>query len=260
MIDSSGNETASRIIGPSSNRADARSDRQSVGLGRRRFLGLSAGVAGAVAAGVGLAACSSVSESASGTDGASATAADGDATDATDDDLTTATATAAAPTAADIGFLTDMSAHHGQALVMCQRVLGQDIGTPAKAAAAEVLQNQAIELGIMRAWLSDWGESTAPPELVMAWMGHGDGMPLAMMPGLATAAELAELSQAVGMAQGRRWLELMLVHHEGGVAMAEAAVEMAAADKVVRLAQNQAAVQTYEISQYEQLLATTYAA
>ena len=199
-------------------------------VGRRRFLGLSAGAAGLglAAAGVGLGAC--------GGAGGSAT-----------------------PSAADIGFLTDMSAHHGQALVMCQRVLGQDIGAPVKAAASEVLQNQAIEIGMMRAWLMDWGASTAPPETVMAWMHDGDEMPLAMMPGLATDAELTELSQLDGTAMGRRWLELMRAHHIGGVAMADAAVLLAESDKVIRLARTQSTVQSYEIEQYDLLLATTYA-
>lgn len=170
-------------------------------------------------------------------------------------------ATTATPSGADIGFLTDMSAHHGQALVMCQRVLGADTGAPVQAAAAEVLQNQAIELGTMRAWLADWERSTAPPELVMGWMAaDGVGMPLEMMPGLATDAELDELSRLNGAAKGRRWLELMSVHHAGGVEMAEAAAAMASADKVIRLARTQAAVQTYEIAVYEQLLSTAYAA
>ncbi len=206
------------------------------GFGRRRFLRLSAGTAGAAVAAAALAGCSG-------------------AVDAATED-----APADEPSVADLGFLTDMSAHHSQALVMCHRVFGQDVGTPVTAAAAEVLQNQAIELGMMRAWLADWGASTAPPELVMAWMGmgDGDGMPLAMMPGLATDAELQELSMLEGLAQGRRWLELMLTHHVGGVAMAEAAATMAASDKVIRLAQTQAEVQTFEIAQYEQLLATTY--
>lgn len=196
-------------------------------VGRRRFLGLSAGAAGLVAAGAGAGACGLVGRSVT------------------------------APTV-DIGYLTDMSAHHGQALVLCQRVLGQDVGTPVIAAAAEVLQNQAIELGTMRAWLSDWGASTAPPETVMAWMHGGLELPLSMMHGLATDAELAELAQLDGMAKGKRWLELMLAHHEGGVVMAEAAVTMAETDKVIGLARNQALVQSYEIEQYQQLLATTY--
>jgi len=169
------------------------------------------------------------------------------------------TADLSTPSEADVGFCIDMSVHHGQALVMCQRVLGQSTGASVQAAAAEVLQNQAIELGMMRAWLADWGESTAPPETVMAWMGNGDSMALAMMPGDASDAELTELATLQGRDQGRRWLELMMAHHQGGVAMADAAVELASLDKVVRLAATQSVVQSFEIEQYQQLLATDYA-
>ena len=144
---------------------------------------------------------------------------------------------------------------------MCQRVLGRDTGDPVQAAATEVLTNQAMEVGQMRAWLADWGESTATPDLVMGWMGMNDGagMPLAMMPGYATAAQLQDLARADGLDQGRMWLELMRAHHVGGVSMAEAAAELAGTEKVRRLAAAQAAVQSYEISQYDLLLATTYA-
>ena len=165
----------------------------------------------------------------------------------------------------DVGFCTDMTVHHLQAMAMCQRVLGSDTGDPVQAAAVEVLQTQAIEVGMMRAWLTDWGESTATPETVMAWMGgeHGDGhdggMPVDEMPGLATEEEMRELGSTTGLAQGRLWLELMRAHHVGGVAMAEAAVTMASEEKVRRIAQVQIDVQTYEISQYDLLLETDYA-
>jgi uncharacterized protein (DUF305 family) len=126
---------------------------------------------------------------------------------------------APAPTAVDVGFCTDMTAHHVQALAMCQRVLGRDTGDPVQAAASEVLQNQAIEVGMMRAWLTDWGQSAASPELSMGWMdvNDGAGMPLAMMPGLASDDEMRGLSQASGRGQGRKWVELMRAHHVGGV-------------------------------------------
>lgn len=198
-------------------------------VGRRRLLGLSIGALGVAVAGGTLAACSSRAEAVE------------------------------EPTDVDVGFLTDMSAHHGQALVLCQRVLGGDVGSPVVAAAAEVLQNQGIELGMMRAWLSDWGASTAPPETVMAWMHIGGGMPLAEMHGMASDDELAELARLDGVDQGRYWLELMTAHHEGGVAMAEAAATLASSAKVIRLAESQAAIQTAEIEQYRQLLDTTYA-
>lgn len=143
---------------------------------------------------------------------------------------------------------------------MCQRVLGRDTGDSVQAAAAEVLQNQAIEIGQMRAWLADWGESTVPPSIVMAWMGANDGLgiPLASMPGYATDAELLELSTLRGRERGRRWLELMRAHHVGGVTMATMASRMASSEKVIHLAGAQASIQTFEISQYDILLAGEY--
>lgn len=164
------------------------------------------------------------------------------------------------PTDADIGFCADMSVHHVQALAMCQRVLGRNTGGSVQAAAAEVLQNQAMEVGQMRAWLTDWNASTLPPTMVMGWMGAGDGagMPLAMMPGYATPEELSELSTLRRRKRGRRWLELMRAHHVGGVAMATHAAQMATVPKVIRLAAAQAQVQTYEISQYDILLGGEY--
>ena len=166
-----------------------------------------------------------------------------------------------APVAADVGFCTDMSTHHVQALAMCQRVLGRDTGDSVQAAAAEVLQTQAIELGMMRAWLADWGQSTSPPTTVMAWMGANDGagMPAAMMPGFASENEMRSLALAEGTAQGKLWIELMRDHHVGGVSMAEAAIDLVGSDKVHRLARTQIDVQTFEIAQYDYLLSTAYA-
>lgn len=165
------------------------------------------------------------------------------------------------PGEADIGFCADMSAHHVQALAMCQRVLGRDTGDAVQAAAVEVLQTQAIEVGTMRAWLADWGESTMAPEIVMAWMGmnFGEGIPASAMPGLASDAQMRELSLATGLECGRMWIELMRRHHVGGVHMATAALDLVRLEKVQRLARIQVAVQTYEIEQYDILLATDYA-
>lgn len=166
-----------------------------------------------------------------------------------------------APSDADIGFCQDMSIHHLQALVMCQRVLGRDTGDAVQAAAAEVLQNQAMEVGQMRAWLTDWGASTVPPTTVMAWMGanQGTGMSLANMPGYASDEQLLELSLANGIDRGRRWLELMRAHHVGGVMMATQAVNLCSSTKVIRLAKQQVSTQSFEIEQYDLLLTGRYA-
>ena len=165
------------------------------------------------------------------------------------------------PTVSDIGFCRDMSVHHLQALAMCQRVLGRDTGGLVQAAAAEVLQNQAMEVGQMRAWLAGWGQSTVPPTSVMDWMGANQGMGISLseMPGYATDEELLELSTLTGLSRGKRWLELMGAHHVGGVMMANQAQNLASSDKVIRLARIQSQAQTYEISQYDLLLAGPYA-
>ena len=164
-----------------------------------------------------------------------------------------------APTSADVGFCTDMTVHHLQALAMCQRVIGRDTGDAVQAAAGEVLQNQSMEVGMMRAWLADWGKSTAPPEMVMGWMHGGTEMPAANMHGYATDAQMRDLALAEGAEQGQMWLELMRAHHVGGVAMADVAISLASSDKVLLLARIQSAVQTFEISQYDILLATDFA-
>ncbi len=175
--------------------------------------------------------------------------------------LIASNAAASEPTDADIGFCQDMSIHHLQALVMCQRVLGRDTGDAVQAAAAEVLQNQAMEVGQMRAWLTDWGASTVPPVSVMAWMGanQGQGMPLAYMPGYASDEQLLELSTTVGLSRGRKWLELMRAHHVGGVMMASQAQTLCSSEKVIRLATRQVSTQNFEIEQYDLLLAGQYA-
>lgn len=168
----------------------------------------------------------------------------------------TVTAETATPNETDIGFCTDMAFHHEQAVAMCQRVLGRDTGGPVQASAAEILQNQSYERGLMHAWLQGWGESTAPPDEVMAWMGMATAAE--EMPGLATDAEMAELADLDGTDKGRRFLELMRAHHVGGVHMAEAASGASSAG-VRRVAEQMAATQTYEIAVFDQLLASTYA-
>lgn len=165
------------------------------------------------------------------------------------------------PTEADIGYLQDMSVHHLQALDMCRRILGRATGDSVQAAATEVLENQAMEVGQMRAWLADWGRSTVPPTTVMAWMGanQGAGMPLSMMPGYASNAQMSELSTLNGLTLGKRWLQLMRAHHVGGVMMANEAKNLASSTKIVRLANFQVQAQTFEIAQYDSLLSSSYA-
>jgi uncharacterized protein (DUF305 family) len=153
----------------------------------------------------------------------------------------------------DVGFATDMAFHHAQALAMCQRVLGTDTGGSVQAAAAEILPAQSYEMGLLQAWLREWGESTAPPEEAMGWM-HA-AVPATQMPGYATDEEMLELARLTGSAKGRRFLELMRGHHVGGIHMAEHAARHAGAEAVRAAAERMVEVQTYEIAVFDELLA-----
>ncbi len=160
---------------------------------------------------------------------------------------------AEAPNTVDVGFATDMAFHHQQALAMSQRVLGTDTSGGVQAAAAEILQTQAYEMGLLQGWLRDWGQSTAPPTEVMAWMGHAYAAE--DMPGYASDEEMATLAASTGSAKGRLFLELMREHHLGGLHMAEHAAEHAGTEKVRKAAATMVQAQTYDVAVFDQLLA-----
>lgn len=165
---------------------------------------------------------------------------------------------AEAPNDVDVGFATDMSFHHQQALAMSQRVLGSDTSGAVQAAAAEILQTQAYEMGLLQGWLREWGESTAPPDMttgeVMSWMDHA--RPADEMPGYATDEQMSELAALAGSAKGRMFLELMRAHHVGGIHMAAHAAEHAATEKIRTAAATMVEVQTYDIAVFDELLAS----
>ncbi|EAR24060.1 hypothetical protein A20C1_02309 [marine actinobacterium PHSC20C1] len=163
---------------------------------------------------------------------------------------------AVTPNETDIGFFRDMALHHEQALAMCQRVIGRDNGDSVQSLAADILQNQSFERGVMHTWLTVWDESTAPPKTVMAWMGME--MPAAEMTGLATDEQMRSLATSTGIAQGRLFLTLMRAHHVGGAHMAASASQSAALSMVRATAARMNSIQTYEIGIIDQLLATTH--
>ena len=154
----------------------------------------------------------------------------------------------------DVGFLRDMSDHHEQAVRMSLLVIPRDGVSPAvRDLAVGIIANQRHDLGRMEAWLSDWAVSRgAPSRRAMVWMGHVPVAP-AEMPGMATKADLEALGAASGRDAEARFIDLMLEHHEAGVAMAAHAATHAESEKVVRLAELIEAGQQEEILELRSL-------
>jgi uncharacterized protein (DUF305 family) len=167
----------------------------------------------------------------------------------------TAPAASADHNAADVTFATDMIPHHRQAVEMADLAAERASDAQVKSLAVAIKAAQDPEIQTMSGWLSTWGRPV-PSDTDghdMSDMDHGDG---ATMEGMMTDEEMQRLAAASGAALDRLWLELMIKHHEGAVAMAETATASGKNADVVALAKEIITAQKAEIATMEQLLPT----
>ncbi|MEU3400934.1 DUF305 domain-containing protein [Streptomyces filamentosus] len=151
---------------------------------------------------------------------------------------------------ADAGFARDMSVHHQQAVEMSFIVRDRTEDPEVRRLAYDIANTQANQRGMMLGWLDLWKlpkveSGTAP----MTWMdmpatGSGDG---ALMPGMATKAQLEALRKASGKEAEILYLRLMTAHHRGGVHMAQGCVERCSVEVERNLAQGMVDAQESEI-------------
>ncbi|WP_418956718.1 DUF305 domain-containing protein [Streptomyces tritici] len=185
-------------------------------------------------------------------------------------------------TSADAGFARDMSVHHQQAVELSFVVRDRTRDEEVRRLAYDIANTQANQRGMMLGWLDLWGlpkvESGTEP---MAWMdmsgggesgghgghsgghdgqsGHGSGAAPeqregALMPGMATPAELAKLATLGGREAEVLFLQLMIDHHKGGVHMAQGCVRQCTVDVERNLAQGMVDAQQSEIDLMTDLL------
>lgn len=158
------------------------------------------------------------------------------------------------PSAVDIGFLQDMSAHHNQAVEMAGIALTRSTDTEVRTLAYDILTTQANQIGRMQGWLQMWNEPAQTVEGHMGWMtggGHQHGAseptgPVDTMPGMASREDLDALRRASSPALDTLFLSLMLRHHQGGIPMLEYAGEHAATTAVRTFSAGMAASQAAE--------------
>ena len=165
----------------------------------------------------------------------------------------------------DVAFATDMVQHHAQALSMVDLTRGRPLDPEVAALAEEVRDAQAPEIELMTDWLVDWDEDVPETMRDHSHAGHGDhsaaeamegmeGTSGSDMPGMLTAEQLRELEEAGDAEFEDLWLELMIAHHEGAVAMAEEQAAEGTYRPAVELAEDVVAGQTAEIERMRALL------
>jgi uncharacterized protein (DUF305 family) len=151
----------------------------------------------------------------------------------------------------DAGFSRDMARHHLQGVEMANLVPERSSDRDVEILAFDISSTQTNQAGRMQGWLTLWGVPLSGGE-TMAWMaadgGHAghDTATGALMPGMATEDELANLRSLSGPAFDVEFLRLMIRHHQGGKDMAEYAAEHAQEAAVRDLARSIAESQTAE--------------
>ncbi|MDZ4351694.1 MAG: DUF305 domain-containing protein [Arthrobacter sp.] len=169
-------------------------------------------------------------------------------------------------TGPDAGFARDMQAHHAQAVEMALLIRDNSGNEEIRAIAYDIATTQQHQNGQMFAWLQDWGLSPSGPTPPMAWMRAGGGThqgathtgPGAAegsMEGMATPDQMQALRNAAGTEADRLFADLMIRHHQGGVAMARAAVGLAKTARVKDFAARILEAQTAEITALQELRA-----
>ena len=153
----------------------------------------------------------------------------------------------------DVAFAQGMIPHHEQAIEMSDMVIERGERAEVKALAEQIKEAQAPEIETLRGWLEDWGESEAAE--AEHGGGHGaseDDGEMTMM----SEEEMAELEKASGGELDRMFLEMMIRHHEGAIAMAQTELEAGQYPEAKEMAQVIIDTQQEEIDRMTELLET----
>jgi len=160
---------------------------------------------------------------------------------------------------AEAGFARDMATHHAQAVDMSFVVRDTSMDEELRTLASDIIVTQSTQRGIFMGWLQQWGLPQASARPRMAWMpGHAHATSSngeVLMHGMATDAELRRLRDASGVDAEILFLQLMIRHHEGGIIMARALLELTDRRELIQMAKSVEDGQRAEIAHMRMMLA-----
>ena len=116
---------------------------------------------------------------------------------------------------ADVRFMQGMIHHHGQALDMIELLYDRTESAEMQLLAQRIDISQTGEIGMMEEWLRS-RDKDVPTVRAENATPLGDDQ---LMPGMLTEREMARLAAAMGETFDRLFLEFMIVHHSGALAM-----------------------------------------
>ena len=164
-------------------------------------------------------------------------------------------------TRADVRFMQGMIGHHAQAIVMAGWAPTHGARADVRILAERIAVAQQDEITTMQRWLRDRRETVPAADAHHEHAGMdmpGMTMP-PMMPGMLTADQFAKLDAARGSAFDRLFLNYMIQHHQGAVAMVQQLLAVPAAaqdDDIFRFVADVNVDQTTEIDRMRVMLST----
>ena len=161
------------------------------------------------------------------------------------------------PVEADIEFMAGMIHHHAQAIVMSEWAPTHGASDALQRLAERIVVAQTDEIRLAQTWLEDVGAPVPEPDPAGMRMTMGGMEHVMLMPGMLNEGQMAELDRARGREFDRLFLEYMIMHHEGALAMVEklfGSYGAAQDDFVYKFASDAFADQSTEIERMQRML------
>ena len=147
----------------------------------------------------------------------------------------------------DVMFAQMMIPHHEQAVELAAMVPDRSTNPDVIALAAKIAAEQQPEINTMKALLLQW--DVDPNE-----MSHESGHAGMAMAGMVDDATMVRLDSLKGASFDMLWLQSMISHHEGAIAMAKSEIADGTSADMTTLARSIVAAQQAEIDQMKQML------
>jgi len=160
-----------------------------------------------------------------------------------------------AVTGADVKFMQGMIGHHTQAIAMVALLKTRTGRDDMKLMGQRIEVSQNDEIRMMRTWLTNHQQSVPGDDDYKMMMA----MPDMAMPGMLTQKQMDQLAAATGADFDRLFLEDMIQHHEGALAMVKTLMAAPGAGQdssVFQFASDVQADQSAEITRMRALRAT----
>jgi uncharacterized protein (DUF305 family) len=157
---------------------------------------------------------------------------------------------------ADITFAQGMIPHHAQAIAMSKMAAQRAVSPQVKDLAVRIQAEQQPEIDQLSGFLRAWNAPVPSTNGPMGGMGQGDmmGQMHGAMPGMMSGTQMQQFGQASGAAFDRMFLQMMIAHHQGAIAMAKTELSNGQNPDARQLAQRIIDAQQREITEMQNLL------